>query len=196
VPRQGQVIATGGGAVLDPATRAAARARGFVVWLQVTPVERQLERLAATAAGRCSPRRTAASAAPGLQRDPLYAEVADLRFESDRPRRRRRERNAWRKCWRALAAQERRHERSRASAASRCGARALPDPHRRGLLDDAALAAPLAAAATCWWSATATSPRCTCAGRGRAGRPAATLPAPPSCCRPANRRRPWPASAN
>ena len=40
----GQLIASGGGAVLSPATRAAMQARAFVVWLRVDP-EQQLARL-------------------------------------------------------------------------------------------------------------------------------------------------------
>jgi shikimate kinase len=80
----GRVIATGGGAVLDPANRERMRQRGFVVHLDVG-VAAQLQRLARD--------RTR----PLLQRDDreqvlrelsaaraaLYAEVADLRFDTD-----------------------------------------------------------------------------------------------------------------
>ena len=80
----GQVISTGGGAVLDADNRQRMRARGFVVYLQVS-VTGQLQRLARD--------RTR----PLLQRDdredvlhelataraPLYAEIADLCFDTD-----------------------------------------------------------------------------------------------------------------
>jgi shikimate kinase len=76
------LIATGGGAVLDADNRIGMRTRGFVVHLHV-PVEEQLARLARD---RSRPllatddrgevlRRLAA------ERGPLYAEIADLRFE-------------------------------------------------------------------------------------------------------------------
>jgi shikimate kinase len=81
---EGQLIATGGGAVLDAGNRERMRARGFEVYLQVD-VAGQLERLARD--------RTR----PLLQRDdredvlrqlsttraPLYAEVADLCFDTN-----------------------------------------------------------------------------------------------------------------
>lgn len=80
----GQVISTGGGAVLDADNRRRMHERGFVVYLQVG-VDGQLQRLARD--------RTR----PLLQRDdredvlrqlsvfraPLYAEVADLCFDTD-----------------------------------------------------------------------------------------------------------------
>ena len=79
----GLLVATGGGAVLDPDNRRLLHSRGFVVHLHVD-VEEQLRRLARD--------RTR----PLLQRDdreqvlrdlaaaraPLYAEVADLRFDT------------------------------------------------------------------------------------------------------------------
>lgn len=82
---EGQVVASGGGAVLDPANRALMRERGFVVYLHVG-VETQLARV-----GRDRNR-------PLLQgvdrrevltrllevRDPLYREVADLVLNADR----------------------------------------------------------------------------------------------------------------
>ena len=43
--REGVVLATGGGAVLDPGNREVLAARGFVLWLQAG-VEQQLQRLA------------------------------------------------------------------------------------------------------------------------------------------------------
>ena len=80
----GQVVSTGGGAVLDADNRRCMRARGYVVHLQVS-VDGQLQRLARD--------RTR----PLLQRDdreqvlrqlataraPLYAEVADLTFDTE-----------------------------------------------------------------------------------------------------------------
>lgn len=79
----GLVAATGGGAVLDPGSRAALRLRGYVVWLQVGPDE-QLRRLAKD---RSRPLIASGDRAQVLQRlaqqrDPLYAEVADLRFDT------------------------------------------------------------------------------------------------------------------
>jgi shikimate kinase len=80
----GQLIATGGGAVLDPATRAALQARGFVVWLRLG-VDQQLQRLARDAsrpllAGGGRREKLEALAAT---RDPLYAAVADHVFDCD-----------------------------------------------------------------------------------------------------------------
>lgn len=82
----GQLIATGGGAVLDPGSRARMRERGFVVWLKVD-IEQQLARLARD---RSRPllagddreqvmRRLAA------ERGPLYAECAHLVFAPLQP---------------------------------------------------------------------------------------------------------------
>ena len=81
---EGQVLATGGGAVLDPGTRALLRARGFVVHLQVS-VDGQLQRLARD---RVRPLlrqgdRAQVLQALALARAPLYAEVADLVFDTD-----------------------------------------------------------------------------------------------------------------
>ena len=82
----GLLIATGGGAVLDPENRRRLRERGFVVYLHVD-VEAQLTRLARD---RSRPlllegdRRTKLLALTA-QREPLYAEIADLRFDSDGP---------------------------------------------------------------------------------------------------------------
>ncbi len=80
----GQLIATGGGAVLDPDNRRLLAASGFVVWLRVS-VAQQLDRLARD---RSRPllahadRRQRLEAMAGV-RDPLYREVADWIFESD-----------------------------------------------------------------------------------------------------------------
>ncbi|HEY3520794.1 MAG TPA: shikimate kinase [Rhodanobacteraceae bacterium] len=77
--REGVVLATGGGAVLDAHNRELLRARGFVVWLQ-TEVEQQLQRLARD---RKRPLLQADDRRERLEamahaRDPLYAQVADL----------------------------------------------------------------------------------------------------------------------
>jgi len=79
-----QLIATGGGAVLDPANRELLAARGFVVWLR-TPVERQLERLSRDRNRPllAAPDRRQRLTAMAAERDPLYAETCDLVFESD-----------------------------------------------------------------------------------------------------------------
>lgn len=82
------IIATGGGAVLDPGNRALLRARGFVVHLHVG-VDDQLARLLrdrarpllrATADG--SEDREAVLRRLADVREPLYAQVADLRFDT------------------------------------------------------------------------------------------------------------------
>ena len=84
---RGRLIATGGGAVLDPRNRRLLAERGFVVWLR-TPVERQLERLSRD---RQRPLLAAPDRRQRLQelaaaRDPLYAASCDLAFESDQRR--------------------------------------------------------------------------------------------------------------
>ncbi len=82
--RDGLAIATGGGAVLDPASRQRMRERAFVVSLQVS-LSRQIERLARD---RSRPLIAGEDREQVLrrlaqQRAPLYAEVADLRFDTD-----------------------------------------------------------------------------------------------------------------
>lgn len=82
--REGLVIATGGGAVIDPHSRERMRRRGFVVHLKVS-LERQLERLARD---RSRPLIAGADRRQVLERlsaerAPLYAEVADLDFDTD-----------------------------------------------------------------------------------------------------------------
>lgn len=74
-----QLIATGGGAVLDPENRRRLHAAAFVVHLQLD-VDAQLARLARD---RSRPLLAAADrrerlTAMAAQRDPLYAQVADL----------------------------------------------------------------------------------------------------------------------
>lgn len=82
----GLVIATGGGAVLDPDNRRCMLERGFVVYLHLD-VDAQLARLARD---RSRPLladgdRHAKLTALAAQRNVLYAEIADLRFESNGP---------------------------------------------------------------------------------------------------------------
>lgn len=81
---QGIVLATGGGAILDPASRSALGARGFVVYL-LTSVDQQLER---TRRGRERPLLDDPNPRAVLERltqvrDPLYREIADLVVETD-----------------------------------------------------------------------------------------------------------------
>ena len=82
--RDGIVLATGGGAVVDPQNRNHLGARGFVVYLH-TSVDQQLSR---TRKGRerpllanDDPRATLESLM--AERDPLYREIADLTVETD-----------------------------------------------------------------------------------------------------------------
>jgi shikimate kinase len=80
----GLVLATGGGAVLDAGNRNLMRSRGFVVWLQAG-VDEQLRRLARDDTRpllRRADRQAALRRLAG-EREPLYAEVADLRFDTD-----------------------------------------------------------------------------------------------------------------
>jgi shikimate kinase len=79
-----QLVATGGGAVLRADNRQRLHERGFVVHLHAS-VPRQLERLARDRQRPLlqTPDREARLQALAAQRDPLYAEIADLRFESD-----------------------------------------------------------------------------------------------------------------
>lgn len=77
------VLAAGGGAVLDPQTRAAMRAAGPVVWLQadVETIARRLSADATTAARR--PNLTAAGGVDEIRellarREPLYRATAQL----------------------------------------------------------------------------------------------------------------------
>lgn len=81
---EGQLISTGGGAVLSAENRALLRRRGFVVHLEVS-VEGQLKRLA-----RCTnrpllqrPDREQVLHEMARTRTPLYAEIADLTLDTD-----------------------------------------------------------------------------------------------------------------
>jgi shikimate kinase len=79
----GIVLATGGGAVLDPDTRRLLRERGFVVHLLVTP-DQQLKRLARDRSRPLLAREDREAVLHDLAkaRGPLYAEVADLVFDT------------------------------------------------------------------------------------------------------------------
>lgn len=82
---RGQMIATGGGAVLSPATREQLQQHGFVIYLKVG-IAQQLERLARDhsrpllAGGE----RKGKLEALALARNPLYEKVADLVFDCER----------------------------------------------------------------------------------------------------------------
>ncbi len=80
----GVVLATGGGAVIDPESRSFLGGRGFVIYLYTT-VDQQLAR---TKKGRERPLlengdRREILEALFLERDPLYREIADLVVETD-----------------------------------------------------------------------------------------------------------------
>lgn len=80
----GQVLATGGGAVLDPDSRRHLAARGVVVYLHCTP-EQQYER---TYKDRNRPLLQTGDALGRLRelmevRDPLYREVADFTVSTE-----------------------------------------------------------------------------------------------------------------
>ena len=82
--RQGIVLATGGGAILDPSNRSRLGARGYVIYLHTT-VRQQLER---TQRGRNRPLLETDDPAQVLEslmetRDPLYREIADMVVETD-----------------------------------------------------------------------------------------------------------------
>lgn len=77
--REGIVLATGAGAVLAPENRALLARRGFVVWLQISTDE-QLERLQRDRQRPllAGPDRRQRLQAMAREREPLYAQVADL----------------------------------------------------------------------------------------------------------------------
>ncbi len=82
--REGVVLATGGGVIVDPQSRNRLGARGFVVYLY-TSVEQQLER---TQRGRTRPLLEQQDPQTVLTtlmetRDPLYREIADLVVDTD-----------------------------------------------------------------------------------------------------------------
>lgn len=79
----GIVLSTGGGAVLSETNRQVLRERGFVIWLDAT-IEAQLARLARDRQRPLlhAPDRRARLEQLAAERNPLYAEVADLRITS------------------------------------------------------------------------------------------------------------------
>jgi len=82
--RQGIVLATGGGAVLDANSRSHLGGRGYVIYLHTT-VAQQIER---TQRGRNRPLldsedKEIVLAELMTARDPLYREIADLVIETD-----------------------------------------------------------------------------------------------------------------
>lgn len=79
----GTLVATGGGVVLRAANRRLMAQRGFVIWLQTT-VEQQLKRLELDRQRPLlqTPDRRARLEEQARERDPLYAEIADLAFRS------------------------------------------------------------------------------------------------------------------
>ena len=82
--REGIVMATGGGAIVDADSRSRLGARGFVVYLY-TSVKQQLDR---TQRGRNRPMLENGDKEKVLeelmeQRDPMYREIADLIVETD-----------------------------------------------------------------------------------------------------------------
>lgn len=82
--RDGIVLATGGGAVINPANRNFLGARGFVVYL-ATSVDQQFAR---TQKGRERPMLASGDSREILEelmavRDPMYREIADLIVETD-----------------------------------------------------------------------------------------------------------------
>lgn len=81
----GRLVATGGGAVLDPGVRALLGRRAFVVHLHAAPTE-QLARLRGDASRPLlqGPDPAARLRQLAAGRDPLYASVADLRIVTDR----------------------------------------------------------------------------------------------------------------
>ena len=82
--RGGQLLSTGGGAVLDADNRQRIRAHGIVVWLRVG-VEAQLQRLLRDKSRPLLQRddREQVLRDMAALRDPLYREVADLTLETD-----------------------------------------------------------------------------------------------------------------
>ena len=81
--RNGIVLATGGGAILDADNRSLLRARGFVIWLDAS-VDAQLARLARDRQRPLlqAPDRRERLEKLARERNPLYAQIADLRLPS------------------------------------------------------------------------------------------------------------------
>lgn len=80
---RGQLIATGGGSVLNECNREVIRANGTVVWLKTT-VEQQIRRLERDKRRPllAAPDRRSRLTEMAKQRNPVYASLADLVFES------------------------------------------------------------------------------------------------------------------
>jgi len=80
---RGQLVATGGGSVLEPPNRDILRTRGTVVWLNAT-VEQQIRRLERDKRRPllAAPDRRRRLTAMAEQRNPVYASLADVVFES------------------------------------------------------------------------------------------------------------------
>lgn len=81
---EGRLVATGGGAILDPGTRDLMRSRGFVVHLRVG-IDEQLHRLAhdRTRPLIANDDREGVLRRLADEREPLYAGLADLSFDTD-----------------------------------------------------------------------------------------------------------------
>ena len=82
--KEGIILATGGGAIMDPENRSHLGARGFVVYLH-TSVDQQLSR---TRRGRDRPLLHSDDPRGVLEalmavREPLYREIADLTVDTD-----------------------------------------------------------------------------------------------------------------
>ncbi|HZR34721.1 MAG TPA: shikimate kinase AroK [Nevskia sp.] len=82
--RRGLVLATGGGAILDPENRQCLAARGFVVYLHAS-IEQQLARTERTDTRPLlqGGNRRETLERLFLTRDPLYREIADLVLHTD-----------------------------------------------------------------------------------------------------------------
>lgn len=82
--RSGVVLATGGGAVMDPDNRQYLSSRGFVVYLRAT-IDHQLRRTSHSDARPLlqSGDRRQVLESLFAERDPLYREIADLVLETD-----------------------------------------------------------------------------------------------------------------
>lgn len=82
--RDGIVLATGGGAVLEPANRAALASRGLVVYLEAS-VDQQLQRTRLTSHRPllAAPDPAARLAALMAEREPLYRALARLAIPTD-----------------------------------------------------------------------------------------------------------------
>lgn len=82
--RSGLVLATGGGAVLEPENRQQLSSRGFVVYLHAT-IDHQLRRTSRSDTRPLlqTPDRRATLEALFAIRDPLYREIADCVIETD-----------------------------------------------------------------------------------------------------------------